>query len=113
MDIHKTIDQSPGQMSRISQRAEDERCTYSRMKEDLKRTEAKVYLSLKAENGSMTVEELKAEVTMNSEVYAARLSLIEQESKHRKLEAEFGTWEEALNAAKMLAKMRMAEIKLG
>ena len=113
MNIHKTIDQAPGQMSRISQQAEDERCTYARMKEEVKRVEAKVYLSLKAENGSMTVKELEAEVTMNNEVYKSRLDLIEQESKHRKLDAEFDSWCEALNASKMLAKMQIAEIKLG
>lgn len=117
MNINKIIDTSPGKMARISQLAEEERCTYGRMKEGLKRIEAKTYLFLKAENEKLnvklTIKDLEAEVTMSSEVYAARLDLIEQESKHRKLEAEYKAWEEALNAGKCLAKLKMAEMKLG
>ena len=113
MDVTKTLDQAPGTMSRLSMEAEEQRLIYSRMKEEVKRTEARVYLSLKAENTNMTVKELEAKVTDNNEVYTSRLDLVEQESAYRKIECEFKAWEEALNAAKMLGKMRMSEMKTG
>ena len=113
MDVQKTIEQAPGKMARLAQQAEDERIIYQRTKEEVKRSETRIYLSIKAEDTGKTVKELDAEVTQNAEVYSGRLDLIDQEGKYRKIEAEFNSWGEALNAAKMLAKMKMAEIKGG
>ena len=113
MDIERTLNEAPGTMGRISAETEEQRLIYSRMKEELKRVEARVYLGFKAEDSESTVNELNAKVTNDNEVYIARLEIVEQESTYRKKECEFKTWEEALNASKIIAKMRMAEMKLG
>lgn len=110
MDINKVLDESAGQISRIGTEAEESRFLWQESKERLKQMEAKSYLTIKAENDGMAVKEVEAHISSDDSIYQQKMSVITHESEYRKLEVTLEGWKEALNSAKMIGRLKIAEM---
>ena len=110
MDINNVLDTYPSLIARNSEEAEQLRLEWQQAKEVYEHKEAGFVLKMKAENSELKATEIKYFIASNDELYKERLNLVLLESTYRKKEVGMGSLEESLNAAKMLAKLKIAEM---
>jgi hypothetical protein len=110
MEIDKILKQAAGKIASIGQDAEESRFLWQEAKEQLKQMESKLYLETKAKNNGMTVNEVEAVINSDDGIYDQKMAVISHESEFRKLEVKLKSWEEALNSAKMIGRLKIAEM---
>ena len=102
--------ETPSLKARKSQEAEEARLRWQEAKEMYARAEAKLYLTLKAEDGDLKQGDIKALINDNSTLHEGRMELIMFEANYRKLEQEVLALDDHITSAKMLGRLKMAEM---
>jgi len=111
MDINEILKTTPASKYEACEQAEIIRKTWQEAKEELKRKEALHALTCKAQNLKLTIADLKYLIDKDDELYKLRLDIIVKESNYRKKETEINKYDDAFTGAKMLAKLKIAEMR--
>lgn len=110
MDINQALNEIPAQIARVGQEAEDLRLEWQMGKETYDSVEAKMALLIKAGDPKKTATEIKYMVLDNTELYTKRLELLVKEGEYRKKLKEMEALEHELNSAKVLSRIKVAEM---
>lgn len=110
IDINRILDENPALIARCAEEAEEQRYIWQVDKETYEHKEAAYVLKLKAEKENLKTTEIKYYIANDEDLYNDRLTLLLQESNYRKKEVEIKALEESLNASKMMARMKVAEL---
>ena len=109
-NINETLATLPALIAKTSESAEESRFCWQEARIRLKQDEAKAYLSLKAQEPDAKVGELDAMLNASQELYEQRLAVVSHESEYRKLDAQITAYTEALQSAKVLARLKLGEM---
>ncbi len=110
LNIDKILNEAPALIAKSSEDALRAKTDYNTRTEDYKNNEARFRLKAKAENPELKDYELKAMVEADNSLSSQRMELICAESGYKRAEIDVLKWQEALNSAKVLARIKIAEM---
>jgi len=109
MQIDDILQTNPSKIAYISSETENIRLKWQQAKEEYEHTEAKFVMILKAKKPETKATELKYYIKEDDGLYKKRLDILLLESTYRKKSLEIEALTEELQAAKMLARLRISE----
>ena len=111
MEIQQALNELPDVKSRVSQEAEDARLEWQKAENDYDREEALFVAVLKTREPDLKTTEIKYYINKDDSLYQKRLDLRLLEASYRKKMVEVKDLEDKINSAKILARIRMSEMR--